>query len=272
MSIVAMFLATAVMIGPARATQAKVQLVGLPTSTINPGDTFSVDVTVVDVVGLNAMEFKLSYDPFVLKATGVQKGPFLSTAGPTLFLYVISVFGDYVQAGDALFTPTWVDGSGVLATITFKAIGAGSSALHFDYSTLVDVNLAPIDHATFDGSVVVHAVAEVTGRWEEKQRFVMSTELDVFNTMYAKVTNHGTVSVTAYVQFMFFDMTGVMKTQNSATVAIAPGADAVLSSDFDTSLRGVGTYDVTARAYFSYDAINYFRGEKGKILSFVVLP
>ena len=100
-------------------------------SNVTLGQTFSVNVNITDVTGLLGYDFELSYNTTVLTLVGVQEGPFLKSVGLT-FLINLTTEG-VIWLADALYNPqgiiSSVNGSGVLATATFKAVAAGESLL-----------------------------------------------------------------------------------------------------------------------------------------------
>jgi hypothetical protein len=175
--------------------------------------TFSVNITIADVVDLAGWEFKLYYSSAVLNGTEITEGPFLNQSGPTFF-EIINFTDDYnsthglAWVTDALLGAVQgVDGTGILATVTFKSKQLGSSTL-----TLTDTSLAdsqPIPHATMGGTVYVlpHDVA-ITSLKQPKtivgQGSRVQTEVTIVNrgnftetpsvTFYANTTITGTCS------------------------------------------------------------------------------
>ena len=129
--------------------QATVSLSGVPAS-VSAGADFSVQVTVADVAnydGLGGYEWRLVFDPTIIQYKSVVDGPFLGSAGRT----VSQCFTEFptkaldppdtasVRFGCATGGGSYPDygaigptGSGVLSTVTFTAVGPGSSVLHFD--------------------------------------------------------------------------------------------------------------------------------------------
>ena len=126
------------------------------------GDSFNSNVTVTDVVSLAGWEFKLFFKRSILNCSSIAEGPFLSSAGSTFRVFEINntynATHGRVLAGCAILGyNVSKSGSGTLATIAFRAIGQGNSALD-----LVDTKLAgsgdpppAIPHSTFDGTVNV---------------------------------------------------------------------------------------------------------------------
>jgi hypothetical protein len=121
---------------PARRTTSSPALVFiLPASrTVTVGETFTLDVGISGVTNLGAFEFTLAYNPSVVTPTAATLGPFLGSTGLTntvppgapLISAGQLTYGAYSYGGTS-----GPSGSGVLASLTFKARVPGASALHF---------------------------------------------------------------------------------------------------------------------------------------------
>ena len=92
-----------------------------------PSTQMNVDLMAQNVVNMNAYEFVLSYDPAILEFVSVTPGSWLSPGTK----FYSSYTPGRIHYAYALVGGTPVSGNGKLATITFKAIGFGSSALTF---------------------------------------------------------------------------------------------------------------------------------------------
>jgi hypothetical protein len=96
------------------------------------GSTVTYNIAIDDIADLYSYQFSINYDARYLRALNVTEGAFLGTAGNT----VSGVLGmdtgliDFVY-GSLLGPTPGASGSGLLASITFEAIGAGTSALSF---------------------------------------------------------------------------------------------------------------------------------------------
>ena len=96
------------------------------------GSTVTYNIAIDDIADLYSYQFSINYDARYLRALNVTEGAFLGTAGST----VSGVLGmdtgliDFVY-GSLLGPTPGASGSGLLASITFEAIGAGTSALSF---------------------------------------------------------------------------------------------------------------------------------------------
>ena len=266
-------IASATMIGAVSAVKAKV---GITPANVHvyPGDVFEITVDIKDVVGLSAWEVRLSVDPVSLKLLPpVTEGPFLEGAGSTYFKSFFSIVGDYVQVGCMLLEPVTASGDGTLMSMNIQAIGAGPGKITLD-AKLLDINLNLLDHTEGDCQVSTHAVGEVTGRWEEAQRFSISAEEDEINTLYAKVANLGEMgTIYARAVFLGFTMDGQMIKFESGTAEIPQSGETVLSAGFNATTYGQGKYYFTAYCESGYAAEGpFYRGSAEKTLSFVILP
>ncbi len=130
--------------------------------SIDVGQTFLVNVSLTDGVDLYAYQFDVGFDPSVLSANGISEGPLLATGGTTFFIpgLVDNVGGAISNTAGALFgVVPGVTGSGILATISFTAIGAGSSAITLFNETLLDSSFSGITATIRNGSATASAVA-----------------------------------------------------------------------------------------------------------------
>lgn len=102
------------------------------TLTVDPGDTFGVDVVVegigtVSPVGpLQSFEFDVDFDSNILSAISVVDGGFLTAP---VFVFESDIIAPDVNFDEVTFGLSTASGSGVLASITFDAIAAGTSIL-----------------------------------------------------------------------------------------------------------------------------------------------
>ena len=96
------------------------------------GSTVTYNIAIDDIADLYSYQFSINYDARYLRALNGTEGAFLGTAGST----VSGVLGmdtgliDFVY-GSLIGPIPGATGSGLLASITFEAIGAGTSALSF---------------------------------------------------------------------------------------------------------------------------------------------
>jgi hypothetical protein len=125
--------------------------------SVDPGDTFDVDVVVTEVQDLAGFQVRLNFDPEVVQIEGRQANFLLGEGG--------------LEAGDIDFPVTngsWYygytnlparNGSGVLVRITLKALASGSTRL--------SLPVGPLDTALVDSSfsyIAIEGVIEGTIR------------------------------------------------------------------------------------------------------------
>jgi len=127
------------------------------------GSSVAVKVMIAGIADLYGYQLTLSFNPSVLQATGVTEGAFLGTGGTTFFSggTINNTTGSISFLFDTLIgVPTGVTGSGVLATVNFNAVSAGTSPLTF--SDVLFLNSASTDIAVqlANGSLQVVAIPE----------------------------------------------------------------------------------------------------------------
>ncbi len=98
-----------------------------PSASVSQGASFDVDLFVdLGAEPLNGFQFTLEFDPTVLAALDVVDGGFLLDP---VFEVEKQVGALSVSFAEATLLPAGATGSGVLATLSFEALAAGSSAL-----------------------------------------------------------------------------------------------------------------------------------------------
>jgi general secretion pathway protein D len=111
--------------------------------TVSPGDTFEVLVQAEAGQPVSHLPLALSFDPRVLAVEKVEAGGFLGGAGESQVMSDHSRPGDLVIGASRLGKVPGIKGTGTVARITFRAVGAGSSELGFDGKAL-DASLRPL--------------------------------------------------------------------------------------------------------------------------------
>lgn len=161
-----MWLATSLLIlisallAVAHTTQGQGTIVRLEVPSKEPeagAEPFDVAVLVDGVTNLGAFEFELTYDGDVVKAEGVQEGPFLGSSGRR-----VQCLSPDIADGSVLLrcvtlgaTPDGPTGSGVLAVVTFRPASPGTSPLHFARLTLTDPPANPLAAEAEDAALTV---------------------------------------------------------------------------------------------------------------------
>jgi hypothetical protein len=106
--------------------------------TVKVCNPFTVNVNIADVSDLIGWRFNITFDPTLIDFLSVVEGPFLNSAGHTMF-YAINGTG-WVFALCALMSfPPTASGSGTLAYVNFHCKGPGTSPLHFEPSPQTDL-------------------------------------------------------------------------------------------------------------------------------------
>jgi hypothetical protein len=121
------------------------------------GTTVKVNLTVSNVQNLFAWSLNLTWNPQLLNLTQIQEGPFLTNLGQTIFTWnptssPNSRSQGYLQdvVAEVLLTSATANGTGVLATLSFKVLNTGESQISIDGTTLSNPS---------DSNGVVHQIA-----------------------------------------------------------------------------------------------------------------
>jgi len=140
-------------------TQTTLYIEPQSTSTLI-NEVFSVNLTIANVTDLCSWQAYIYYQNDILQVVGYEEGPFLKSHGSTMF--DASYDNNYNETHGEIWMyciRTWsgtgVNGSGVLATVDFKAVGGGTTTLHLANTILGNSTADPIPHVTVDGNVEV---------------------------------------------------------------------------------------------------------------------
>jgi len=136
---------TYVSVGPYTATPPN-------TYVYEKGQSFTVEIWVTDVLGLNSWQLKLAYDRSILytNATMIKEGPFLKSGGSTFFPPPYDG-STYWLIACQITTSDWADGNGILVKVTFQVLQNGKSDLTLFDTVMNDVDGNPMDHTTQNG-------------------------------------------------------------------------------------------------------------------------
>lgn len=96
------------------------------TSTLTVGEVITVDIVATDVTNLMYYNVEVGYDSSILKVLDVNPGIFL---GKNYFGFNLSVANEIRDLH--AWNSSGVTGTGVLASVTFKALSVGSSPLTY---------------------------------------------------------------------------------------------------------------------------------------------
>jgi hypothetical protein len=214
------------------------------------GATFSVNISVYEVTDLCSWQAYIYFKNEILEAIEYAEGPFLKSHGSTMF------DGSFDNNYNATYGELWmyclrswtgygVDGSGTLATVTFKAKLGGTSPLNLANTILGNSTAQRISHTTIDGNVQVL----VTGISNIAVTNVnpLKTIVGQGYSMHINVTveNQGDLTVTFNVTV--YANTTAIETQ---TVNSMPnGTSTILTFTWDTAGFAYGNYTISAYAW-----------------------
>lgn len=275
-SFVLSFFVVLSMVGVASAQTVPLVYVNPQVIIANPGEVFTVDVNVQDVVNMYSWGMKLEYDPNVLQVNSVAEGPFLkSQPGGSAFVH--SIFFGYIDAGaTTLGLYPGVSGSGTLWTVTFEVKDLGAFIFDLYDTQLLEYvpPLTQIPHDVQDGSFETTWTADLVKR----SAFPAYHHFDVskagpFQTLTGRVKNLSPMPLLVYVAFEVVRDDGFVSTVNTDPVSIPSGSQQDLSANFGPlTSADAGKYYVSAKAMFSFAGDTESPGDKTKTFSFAVVP
>jgi hypothetical protein len=127
-------------------------------STVAIGSTFTVTVMIDEAVDLGAFQFDLRYIPASVQVEAITLGGFLASSGRTAASAgprIDNVTGFASFAGFSFGTPPGPNGSGALALVRLRAVGAGSSLLDLDKVQVLDTQVNSLVSTVEDSRVTV---------------------------------------------------------------------------------------------------------------------
>jgi hypothetical protein len=234
-----------------------------------PGDTFSINITVSNVIDLYAWQFQLYYDSSVLNATtrlnnditppswepDIDEGPFLKTGGVSTF-WGINSFTDnynsthgYIELFCSRLPPLngtvpGVSGTGTLATIRFKTLSYGLSILHLDNTKLLD-SADPfgnyIPHTRIDGQAYIGLVDVAIDKIDTSINIPKGSVALINVTAQNRGQTPETFDVTLSYNGNPIDGT-------KTVVNLPGGGSEILNFTWDTTPIPFGQYNLTATA------------------------
>lgn len=137
-----------------------------PSLLVQLGKSFSLDVRISGVADLFAFQFDLAFNPFFLSAGSITEGPFLPSGGTTSFIpgTVDNTLGTITATADTLIGAIpGVNGSGVLASVDFQALGVGNSPITLSNVILLNSDINDIPVSIVDASITVTPISEPSG-------------------------------------------------------------------------------------------------------------
>jgi len=217
--------------------------------TVN--STFSVNINVTNIVNFTSWQLSLYYLNSVLNCTGAVEGSFLNSNGSTYFYDNIvnaynSTYGCLSAYDTLLGLANWVNGGGVILTVNFSAVGAGTSNLVLAGTVLGDneIPAKTIAHTDFDG------VVNVTGAVPD----VAVTNITFSKTVISQGYG-GNITVAAANPGGYFETFNVTLYANttiyvtSQNVTLSSGGFANVTFTWNTTGFAYGSYNISAYAW-----------------------
>jgi len=127
-------------------------------SMVAVGSTFTVTVMIDEAVDLGAFQFDLRYTPSIVQVEAITLGGFLGSSGRTAAPAgprIDNGTGLASFAGFSFGTQPGPNGSGALALVRLRAVGAGSSLLDLDKVQVLDIQVNSYVSTAEDGRVTV---------------------------------------------------------------------------------------------------------------------
>ena len=124
--------------------------------SVNNGETFTMNVIVSNVNDLFGFQFNVQYNPSIIEFQGFGEGGFLKQDGRSTFCLDLKKETGLVK--NLVCTRLGrgsVSGEGVLGTLTFSAVGTGTSQVTLTNVKLANLNAEKIDSGVSNGEVTV---------------------------------------------------------------------------------------------------------------------
>ncbi len=123
--------------------------------TIRRGDSVDVEVAVIPTEPVAGLQFDMSWDPAVVRLTGVTEGDFLKQNNQSSFFRQPDIAeGSVIGVAGAILGGT-VDGPGVFATLHFEALESGETELVLSNVIIADAGAQPIAVDITPGRITV---------------------------------------------------------------------------------------------------------------------
>jgi hypothetical protein len=126
--------------------------------TVAAGSTLTVTVMIDEAVDLGAFQFDLHYIPSTVQVETITLGGFLASTGRTAAPAgprIDNGTGFASLAGFSFGTQPGPNGSGALALVRLRAVGAGTSPLDLDKVQVLDTQVNSQMPTVEDGSITV---------------------------------------------------------------------------------------------------------------------
>jgi len=112
---------------------------------VAPGATFDVKLVANARVPVSHLPVTLTFDPRILEVVHVQRGGFLGSSGQAKFMADSSNPGRVVLGASRVGQQPGVTGTGLVASLRFRALEEGQTTLGFEKGRALDQRLKPIN-------------------------------------------------------------------------------------------------------------------------------
>lgn len=243
-----------VMVGKSQIELAAVYVDPANVTGLNIGDNFTININVANVSNLAGWEIQLFYNSQVINAIAAVEGPFLKSVQNTIFLNgsplgidnnYNSTHGRVYLACAILGTTAGAEGTGTLANVTFRAVGAGVSvlALPQDTTKILDNTVAnpqPIPHTVRNGQVSLIANDIAVTNIQFSKTITNDTQIAINVT----TANLGNFTVSFNVT-LYYDTTEIA---TQTVTDLTPSASQILAFMWNSTLVPKGNYTISAYA------------------------
>jgi general secretion pathway protein D len=128
------------------------------TKSVSNNETFTLDVEIEGVSDLYGSQLDVGYNQSILEFNGLSHGTFLNRNGQDQTFcvdYENETAGLVRNIACTRLREGSVGGKGVLATISFKAIGAGTSKITLSTVKLANSKIDKLNSSISNGEVIV---------------------------------------------------------------------------------------------------------------------
>lgn len=219
---------------------------------------FTVNISIYRATSVYGYEFKLYYNSTLLNGTSVDEGPFLKSAGNTIFN--TTDFNDYYNSTHGrlsiyclLIGPKpGVNGSGTLTTITFQTKPfKGLSILDLTETQLSDPSANSILHSVIDGTVCLGTPPQIRVPADYP---TIQQAIDEATTGTTILVSNGT-----YFEHLTINKTIVLVGENKSTTVINAynSSTALLVTANSVSIKGFTVRNADSYAiHFNHSSFN----------------
>jgi hypothetical protein len=148
---------------PAKNAQLSIPSVSYPTEI---GETFEVNITIMNVTDLRVWQAGVSFNSTVLEAISFNEGPFLKEQGETLWTPgTINNSAGIINyhASAVVGSAAGVNGSGTVGRVTFRVIDYGDSTIQLTDVLILNSNLRDIPKIIENGTIKIKIPGDING-------------------------------------------------------------------------------------------------------------